>query len=169
MCSEDDTATVFDKGTAVNDQKSKKRKENFVTKVLVILSGIRIFLAVINYIRYIIIIVLQVPIVTLGGHRDAVVGVKWATWSNKQIVTSSWDHSIAVWDLELGLIVFLMNTVLIGFVGGEVNRIRSQKAFSSIDVQRNGGLVISSSTDNIPRLFDVRSHGASIVSFVFKI
>lgn len=40
--------------------------------------------------------------VTLAGHKDAVVALKWCTWNNNQVVSASWDHSVALWDLQLG-------------------------------------------------------------------
>lgn len=39
--------------------------------------------------------------VTLSGHRDAIVGTCWSPNSEKEVITVSWDHSIIVWDLEL--------------------------------------------------------------------
>ncbi|VDL63981.1 unnamed protein product, partial [Nippostrongylus brasiliensis] len=121
---EDDEATVFEKGTGVNN-KAKKRKEDYVTKV---------------------------PMVTLAGHKDAVVGLKWCPWNSSQVISASWDHSIAVWDLQLA---------------GEVSRIRGSKAFTSIDVNPTTNLVISSSTDATPRLYDCRSHDGAVVKQTF--
>ncbi|KAK6051506.1 WD domain, G-beta repeat protein, partial [Cooperia oncophora] len=117
-----DESTVFEKD-ANNDNRPKKRKENFITKV---------------------------PMVTLAGHKDAVVGLKWCSYNNSQVISASWDHSIAVWDLQLA---------------GEVSRIRGLKAFTSIDVNRKTGLVISSSTDAVPRLYDPRSHGERVLPY----
>ncbi|EPB74724.1 hypothetical protein ANCCEY_06207 [Ancylostoma ceylanicum] len=121
---ESDEDTVFDK-TTNGDKHAKKRKENFITKV---------------------------PMVTLGGHKDAVVALKWCTWNNNQVVSASWDHSIGLWDLQLA---------------GEVSRIRGSKAFTSIDVNKKSGLVISSNTDSVPRLYDPRSHDGSLVKQSF--
>ncbi|KAL6731012.1 hypothetical protein Aduo_001926 [Ancylostoma duodenale] len=121
---ENDEDTVFDK-TTNGDKHAKKRKENFITKV---------------------------PMVTLAGHKDAVVALKWCTWNSNQVVSASWDHSIGLWDLQLA---------------GEVSRIRGSKAFTSIDVNKKSGLVISSSTDSVPRLYDPRSHDGSLVKQSF--
>ncbi|RCN42776.1 NLE domain protein [Ancylostoma caninum] len=121
---ENDDDTVFDK-TTNGDKHAKKRKENFITKV---------------------------PMVTLAGHKDAVVALKWCTWNSNQVVSASWDHSIGLWDLQLA---------------GEVSRIRGSKAFTGIDVNKNSGLVISSSTDSVPRLYDPRSHDGSLVKQSF--
>ncbi|CAJ0604585.1 unnamed protein product [Cylicocyclus nassatus] len=121
---ENDEDTVFDKASH-SDKHAKKRKENFITKV---------------------------PMVTLGGHKDVVVGLKWCTWNNNQVVSASWDHSIGLWDLQLA---------------GEVSRIRGTKAFTSIDVNKKTGLVISSNTDAVPRLYDLRSHDGSVVKQSF--
>uniref|UniRef100_A0A1I7XQI2 WD_REPEATS_REGION domain-containing protein n=1 Tax=Heterorhabditis bacteriophora TaxID=37862 RepID=A0A1I7XQI2_HETBA len=72
---QDDKTTIFDKGTE-NEDNTKKRKENFVTKT---------------------------PMVTLAGHKDAVVGVCWSTWNPAYAVSAGWDNSIIVWDLELDI------------------------------------------------------------------
>ena len=101
-------------------EKAKKRKETFVTKT---------------------------PIITLGGHKDAVISVKWSSWNQNQAVSASWDHSIVVWDVELA---------------GEVSKLRAQRAFTSIDINKKSGLVIAGSVDEIPRLFDPRCNGLNI-------
>lgn len=49
---------------------------------------------------------LQTPMVTLAGHREAVVGVGWLSATKKDIVTASWDHTLRVWDFELGDLLF---------------------------------------------------------------
>ena len=45
---------------------------------------------------------LQLPVITLSGHKDAVVGAAWLPTSKKDAATVSWDHNILFWDLELG-------------------------------------------------------------------
>lgn len=39
--------------------------------------------------------------VTLSGHKDAIVSAVWSPNSEKEVLTASWDHSISIWDLEL--------------------------------------------------------------------
>lgn len=39
--------------------------------------------------------------VTLAGHKDAVVSAVWLPNSAKEVVTVSWDHTMSIWDLEL--------------------------------------------------------------------
>ncbi|KAJ1359141.1 WD repeat-containing protein 12 [Parelaphostrongylus tenuis] len=90
--------------------------------------------------------------VTLADHKDAVVGLRWCSWNSSQVISASWDHCIVLWDLQLA---------------GEVSRIRGSKAFTSIDVNKKSGLVISSNTDAVPRLYDCRSHDGSLVKQSF--
>ncbi|VDM52803.1 unnamed protein product, partial [Angiostrongylus costaricensis] len=145
-----DQATVFEKD-ADGDQNPKKRKENFVTKVkFVSCSTERLFrnernvkqkcqgVSEAEYYYFI--------------HKDAVVGLRWCSWNSSQVISASWDHCIALWDLQLA---------------GEVSRIRGSKSFTSIDVNKKSGLVISSSTDAVPRLYDCRSHDGSLVKQSF--
>uniref|UniRef100_A0A8R1EB30 WD_REPEATS_REGION domain-containing protein n=1 Tax=Caenorhabditis japonica TaxID=281687 RepID=A0A8R1EB30_CAEJA len=44
----------------------------------------------------------KVPMVTIGGHRDAVTAVTWCPWKAGHAFSSSHDHTIVEWDLELG-------------------------------------------------------------------
>ncbi|CAI4230011.1 unnamed protein product [Auanema sp. JU1783] len=117
-----DEITIYEKPES---EKPKKKKENFVTKT---------------------------PVMTLAGHKDAVVALSWTTWNEKNAISASWDQSIIVWDLELG---------------GEIAKIRGQKAFTDLAVNESTGLVITSSTDSVPRLYDVRSHEGTFVKQTF--
>ena len=43
-------------------------------------------------------VLFQVPIMTLAGHHEGVMGVCWRDTSD--LVTASLDHTIRVWNLE---------------------------------------------------------------------
>ncbi|PAV64080.1 hypothetical protein WR25_00847 [Diploscapter pachys] len=96
--------------------------------------------------------VTKVPMVTLSGHSDAVVSIQWCIWNPAHILSASWDNSIIEWDLELA---------------GEISRIRGQRAFTSIDLNRKTGLVVASNTDAVPRLYDPRSKEGNLVKQSF--
>ncbi|CAD6184831.1 unnamed protein product [Caenorhabditis auriculariae] len=120
----DDVSTVYEKEDE-NDAKLKKRKKSYLTKI---------------------------PMVTIGGHKDRISAVHWSHNNNSHVVSSSWDHTIIEWDLELA---------------GELSRIRGQKAFTSIDIHPSTGMTISSSTDPLPRLYDLKSRDGSLVKQTF--
>eukprot|EP00088_Acartia_fossae_P061745 TRINITY_DN7427_c0_g1_i1.p1 TRINITY_DN7427_c0_g1~~TRINITY_DN7427_c0_g1_i1.p1 ORF type:complete len:440 (-),score=81.86 TRINITY_DN7427_c0_g1_i1:83-1402(-) len=44
--------------------------------------------------------VTRTPLQTLAGHKEAVSGVAWR--SNEELVSVSWDHTVKIWELELG-------------------------------------------------------------------
>lgn len=96
--------------------------------------------------------VTKVPMVTIGGHKDRVSSIGWCQWKPSHVLSSSWDNTIVEWDLELA---------------GEVSRIKAQKAFTSIDIHPTSGLVIASSTDAIPRLYDPKSRDGVMVKQSF--
>ncbi len=52
---------------------------------------------------------------------------------------------------------------------GEISRIRGQRAFTSIDLNRKTGLVVASNTDAVPRLYDPRSKGRKFKQFKYFI
>ncbi|CAB3408380.1 unnamed protein product [Caenorhabditis bovis] len=117
---EESDNTVYEK-TNEDEVKSKKRKREAITKV---------------------------PMVTIGGHRDVVTAIQWCPWKNSHAFSSSWDHSIVEWDLELA---------------GEVSRTKGPKSFTSVDLHPVSGMMIASCTDATPRLYDPKSRDGTLV------
>uniref|UniRef100_A0A914WDY1 Ribosome biogenesis protein WDR12 homolog n=1 Tax=Plectus sambesii TaxID=2011161 RepID=A0A914WDY1_9BILA len=96
--------------------------------------------------------VTKTPMVTLSGHRDAVVGVCWSPTSAKEVITASWDHSIIVWDLELA---------------GQQSSLVGTKSFTSVSVSPISGNLLTGSVDQHVRLWDPRSKEGSMVKQTF--
>ena len=44
--------------------------------------------------------VTRTPLQTLGGHKEAVSGLSWL--NKTELASASWDHTIKIWDMELG-------------------------------------------------------------------
>ncbi|VDK44519.1 unnamed protein product [Anisakis simplex] len=110
-------------------------------------------------------VITKMPMVTLAGHKELIVGAKWLPNSNKDVATVSWDHTILIWDLELAVnkAIFLIGS----FVSGHTNSLRSTKPFTSLDVCPKNGLIITGSTDPVVRLWDSRSRG--FLEFVYLV
>ena len=53
--------------------------------------------------------VTRTPVMTLAGHKEGISGVCWEE-DKSSVVTASWDHTIRVWDTEMGG----MKTELVG-------------------------------------------------------
>ncbi|CAI2320155.1 unnamed protein product [Caenorhabditis sp. 36 PRJEB53466] len=94
----------------------------------------------------------KVPMVTIGGHRDRVTAVEWCPRKETHAFSSSWDHTIVEWDLELA---------------GEVSRIKGPKSFTSISIHPTTGMLISSCTDAVPRLYDPKNRDGAMVKQSF--
>ncbi|KAI4303813.1 hypothetical protein MLD38_039403 [Melastoma candidum] len=121
---------------------------------------------------------------TLTGHTDKVCAVDVSKISSRHVVSSAYDRTIKVWDLQKGYctntIIFPSNcnalsfsmdgqTICSGHVDGNLRLwdIQSGKmlsevaahtyAVTSISVSRNGNTVLTSGRDNMHNLFDMRS------------
>ncbi|KAL7303911.1 hypothetical protein TKK_0004029 [Trichogramma kaykai] len=82
----------------------------------------------------------RMPIRTIKAHREAVSGVVWS--DKAELITGSWDHSIKIWDAELG---------------GMKHEIPGNKSFFDIDYSPLNRTIIAGSADRHVRLFDPRS------------
>lgn len=121
---------------------------------------------------------------TLTGHQDKVCAVDANRVSSRHIVSSGYDHTIRVWDLQKG---YCVNTILSGsncntlcysmdgaiIYSGHVDgsfrlwdtrscQLISEVAahtqgVTSVCLSQGGNIVLSSGRDNLHNLFDVRS------------
>lgn len=87
--------------------------------------------------------ILQAPKRSMKGHKQAISGIVWS--DKTEIITSSWDHTIKIWDSELG---------------GIKHEIHGDKCFFDIDYSPLSRAVITGSADQHVRLYDPRSTGA---------
>lgn len=78
----------------------------------------------------------------MKGHKEALSGVVWT--DKHEIVTSSWDHTLRIWDSELG---------------GIKQEIPGSKSFFDVDYSCLSRTLITASADRHIRLFDPRSNG----------
>lgn len=92
----------------------------------------------------------RTPVTTLGGHKEAVGGLAWL--NSNQLASASWDHTIKVWDTELGG----LSTELVG-----------NKAFFSISFSLQNNTILASGADRSVRLYDPRSTEGSVVKAMF--
>ncbi|KAK9879387.1 hypothetical protein WA026_006457 [Henosepilachna vigintioctopunctata] len=82
----------------------------------------------------------RTPLHTLEGHKETISAVSWI--DNHDIVTSSMDHTIKIWDAELN---------------GIKNEIVGQKAFLSSSWSPLTKSLLATSADQYIRLYDPRS------------
>jgi len=87
----------------------------------------------------------KTPIVTLSGHNEAITAVQWT--DELEVCTASWDHTIRLWDLDLG---------------GLKQQLAGTKAFLDVDSCPQTRHLISSSADRHVRLWDPRSTGSAV-------
>jgi len=92
----------------------------------------------------------RTPLQTLGGHKESVSAVAWL--GNQELASASWDHTIKIWDTELGG----LKTELVG-----------NKAFFSMSFSPLSGAILASGADRNVRLYDQRSTEGSVVKAMF--
>ncbi|KAK7493213.1 hypothetical protein BaRGS_00015550 [Batillaria attramentaria] len=92
----------------------------------------------------------RVPILTLSGHSEAVSAVHWM--DEKTVVTSSWDHTLRLWDLQQAVQSSLM---------------QGSKVFLDISYSTLNGLIVAASADRHVRLYDPRSKDGAVVKCSF--
>ncbi|XP_001602606.2 ribosome biogenesis protein WDR12 homolog [Nasonia vitripennis] len=92
----------------------------------------------------------RVPLRTMKGHKEAVSGVVWT--DKTEIVTSSWDHTLKVWDTELG---------------GIKHELAGNKSFFDVDYSPLSKVLIAASADKHVRLYDPRSTEGAVCKSMF--
>lgn len=92
----------------------------------------------------------RTPLMTLPGHKEAISGICWT--ENNEIYTCSWDHTIKLWDAELG---------------GLKREIAGNKSFFSMSRSTLNGALITASADRHIRLYDPRSQEGSVVKATY--
>jgi ribosome biogenesis protein YTM1 len=83
----------------------------------------------------------RTPLSTLEGHREALSSVQWI--DNSSILTSSWDHTLKIWDLNMRALK---------------NEIAGNKSFFDASFSNLNGFIITASADKNLRMYDPRSN-----------
>uniref|UniRef100_A0A8D8WHQ6 Ribosome biogenesis protein WDR12 homolog n=1 Tax=Cacopsylla melanoneura TaxID=428564 RepID=A0A8D8WHQ6_9HEMI len=93
----------------------------------------------------------RTPLITLKGHKEAISAVQWI--ATDEILTSSWDHTLKLWDAELG---------------GMKSEIVGNKSFFDVHYSPLSKLIITASADKQIRLYDPRVRDGAIVQSTFS-
>ncbi|XP_039296742.1 ribosome biogenesis protein WDR12 homolog [Nilaparvata lugens] len=92
----------------------------------------------------------RTPLLTLKGHKEAISSVQWKTSS--QLVTSSWDHTLKIWDVEYGSVA---------------TEISGNKTFFDCHCGPKTGYLITASADRTIRLYDPKSADGTLIKSSF--
>ncbi|TRY63093.1 hypothetical protein TCAL_00320 [Tigriopus californicus] len=92
----------------------------------------------------------RTPLVTLGGHKEGISGVAWT--EDNEVCTSSWDHTLKIWDFEMRG----MKTELVG-----------NKSFFGLSYSPLNRTILTCSADRAIRLYDPRSKDGVLVKNQF--
>ena len=77
----------------------------------------------------------RTPVMTLAGHKEGISGVAF-TEAEGEVCTASWDHTIKMWDLEMG---------------GMKGELVGNKSFFGLSYSRLNHTVITASADRTIR------------------
>ncbi|XP_037070414.1 ribosome biogenesis protein WDR12 homolog [Pollicipes pollicipes] len=91
------------------------------------------------------------PALTLSDHKQGVSSLSWL--SPSELASASWDHTIKIWDVELG---------------GMKSQLAGNKAFFSISVSKVHHTLLAASADHYVKLYDPRSSEGSIVKNMYS-
>ncbi|KAL0267883.1 UNVERIFIED_CONTAM: hypothetical protein PYX00_010029 [Menopon gallinae] len=94
---------------------------------------------------------IKTPKMTLKGHRDCISCVTWT--SDSEILTASWDHTLKLWDAE---------------IGGIKKELVGNKTFFHCDYSQINRTILTASADKQIRLYDPRSEEGSLVKSTFS-
>jgi len=95
--------------------------------------------------------VTRTPIMTLAGHKEGISGVTWLN-SKTEICSASWDHTIKIWDTELG---------------GMKQELVGNKSFFDVSYSNQSKLLITAAAERTLRLYDPRSKDGTLVKSAY--
>lgn len=93
----------------------------------------------------------KTPIMTLAGHNEAIAAIQWT--DSDEICSASWDHTIRLWNVELG---------------GMKEQLVGNKSFFDMSYSPLNQLLITASADSHVRLWDPRVKAGSTVRCAFS-
>lgn len=92
----------------------------------------------------------RTPIMTLAGHKEGISGVAWT--DKNEICTASWDHTLKMWDID---------------IGGMKSEMVGSKSFFDVSYCPLNGTLVTASADRAVRLYDPRSKEGSVVKAAY--
>jgi len=91
------------------------------------------------------------PTASLSDHKQGVSSLSWL--SSSELVSSSWDHTIKIWDVELG---------------GLKSQLAGNKAFFDMSISQLNHTLLAASADHYIRQYDPRSSEGSIIKNMYS-
>ena len=95
--------------------------------------------------------VTRTPMMTLAGHKEGISGVVWMD-NKTEVCTASWDHTIKIWDTELG---------------GMKQELVGNKSFFDVAYSKQSKLLITAAAERSLRLYDPRSTDGLLVKSAY--